>query len=45
MVPFETVKRFAEENSADITVIPVAEHWIHLDDEVAEMEKWERGMA
>ena len=45
VIPFETVKRFAEENSADITVIPVAEHWIHLDDEVAEMEKWERGMA
>ena len=45
VVPFETVKRFAGENSADITVIPVAEHWIHLDDEVAEMEKWERGMA
>ena len=43
VVPFETVERFAEENAADITVIPGAKHWIHLDYEVAEMEKWERG--
>ncbi len=45
VVPFETTKRFAEENAADITVIPGAKHWIHEIDEVAAMGEWKHKMA
>lgn len=40
MIPYETVRRFAEDNECTLDVVEDAHHWIHLAKEVEAMHAW-----
>lgn len=42
IVPFDTVKYFAENNKCNLTLLKGAEHWIHSQNDVKQMEEWEK---
>jgi len=41
LIPQETVEKFAKDNNCNLTILDGGEHWLHLPDEVKQMEQWE----
>lgn len=41
LIPFETVKKFVNENKCRLTLIENGEHWLHTSDDLKLVEKWE----
>lgn len=41
LIPQETVEKFAKDNNCNLTILNGGEHWLHLPDEVKQMEQWE----
>ena len=40
LVPFETVKAFADSVGASLTVMPGGEHWFHTPEQLRFLEAW-----
>lgn len=45
LVSFETVKRFAAENGASLTVMPGGEHWFHTEEQMSFLDGWIKAQA
>ena len=41
LIPQETVERFSKLNNCNLTILDGGEHWLHLPNEVKQMEEWE----
>ena len=37
---YETISRFADEHSADVTVMENGEHWFHTDEQMRFLDNW-----
>ena len=42
LIPFETVKAFAEKHSATLTVMEGGEHWFHTEKQMRFLDEWIR---
>lgn len=44
VIPKKSVEKFAADNRCELTVLNGFEHWLHTEEEVAAMEKWEKSV-
>ncbi len=44
LIPKKSVEKFAADNRCELTVLNGFEHWLHTEEEVAAMEKWEKSV-
>ena len=44
VIPKKSVEKFAADNRCELTVLNGFEHWLHTEEEVGAMEKWEKSV-